>query len=132
HLRSHEGKTLTQVVENFPRDELFQAGAAELYETFSGILAINERYQVRLFLRVDRFGKFVSALIYIPRDVFSTRVREQIQEYLADYLGADDQEFTTWFSESLLARVHLVFRIKKSKGKKPDDQQKLESHIAAL
>jgi len=132
NLGSHEGKELTQVIETFPRDELFQFSASELQDTLGDILNISERYQVRLFLRRDSFGKFVSALVYIPRDIFSTRVREHLQRFLSRYLGAEDCEFNTWLSESVLARVHLVFRIRPSRAQPQDSPQRVEEKIADL
>ncbi|UTF60471.1 NAD-glutamate dehydrogenase [Gilvimarinus sp. DA14] len=128
---SHEGKALEQVVETFPRDELFQASTAELFDTLQGVLSISERYQVRLFTRRDRFGKFVTCLLYVPRELFSTRLREQIQQFIAERVGASDQEFTTFFSESVLARVHLVFRIAKNQALEFDPQS-LEQEVAEL
>ena len=128
---SHEGKALEQVIETFPRDELFQSSAAELYDTLQGVLSISERYQVRLFVHRDRFGKFVSCLVYVPRDLFSTRVRLKIQKHIAATVGACDEEFNTFFSESVLARVHLVFRIPKGKVLDVDEQQ-LEREVADL
>lgn len=132
NFASHEGKALAQIIDTFPRDELFQYPTEELQETLSGVLSINERYQVRLFLRRDPFGKFVSALVYIPRDIFSTHVREHIQRFLSRYLGAVDDEFTTWFSESVLARVHLVFRTKSSASRISDETKRVEEKIADL
>ncbi|WP_049721556.1 NAD-glutamate dehydrogenase [Gilvimarinus polysaccharolyticus] len=110
---THEGKALSQVIATYPRDELFQASTAELYESISGILAIGERYQVRMFARADRFGKFLTCLVYIPRELFSSSVRERIQAFIGNKIGACDQQFNTYFSESVLARVHLVFRLPK-------------------
>ncbi|HEY7884551.1 MAG TPA: NAD-glutamate dehydrogenase, partial [Cellvibrionaceae bacterium] len=132
NFSSHEGKALAQIIDTFPRDELFQYPIEELQETLAGILSINERYQVRLFLRRDPFGKFVSALVYIPRDIFSTQVREHIQRFLSRYLGAVDDEFTTWFSESVLARVHLVFRTKSSALRSSYEPRRVEEKIADL
>ncbi|WP_020209739.1 NAD-glutamate dehydrogenase [Gilvimarinus chinensis] len=128
---SHEGKALEQIVETFPRDELFQASAAELYDTLQGVLSISERYQVRLFTRRDRFGKFVTCLLYVPRELFSTRLRQRIQDYIGERVGACDQEFNTFFSESVLARVHLVFRIAKGEGREFDAAE-LEQKVAEL
>ena len=108
---SHDGKDLRQILETFPRDELFQSTNSELYETVMGVLHINERYRVRLFMRPDAFGKFINCLIYVPRDLFSTRVRLRMQQLLGRALGSNEVDFNTYFSESILARVHLVFRI---------------------
>lgn len=111
---SHEGKALQQIVETFPRDELFQSSEYELFQTLTGVLSINERHQVRLFMRHDHFKRFISCLIYIPRDLLTTKLRRKIQNFLADEIHAVDQEFTVFFSESALARVHLVCRLGRS------------------
>lgn len=107
---SHDGKALQQILDTFPRDELLLSSSAELYETVTGVARINERYLVRLFVRPDIYGKFVSCLVYVPRDVFTTRLRLQVQELLAKHFRAEECEFTTWFSESILARVYMVFK----------------------
>ena len=127
---THEGKALAQVIATYPRDELFQASTAELYDTITGILAIGERYQVRVFARADRFGKFLSCLIFIPRDLFSSAVRERIQNYIAQKINACDQQFNTYFSESVLARVHLVFRLPNDSDV-TFDMTELEQGVAA-
>ena len=108
---SHDGKTLRRILETFPRDELFQSGSAELYEIVTAVAAINERYRVRLFIRQDTFGKFVNCLVYVPRDLFNTRIRMRIQELIGQSLQAEEADFTTYLSESILARVHMVFRV---------------------
>ncbi len=108
---SHDGKNFRQILETFPRNEIFLSSGSELFETLRGVTQIAERAMVRLFMRRDPFGKFVNFLIYVPRDYFSTRVRLQIQDLLGRALGSCDCEFTTYFSESILARVYLVFNI---------------------
>lgn len=112
---SHDGKALKQILETFPRDELFQSSGSELFETCVGVMRINERYQVRLFMRRDPYGKFVNAVVYVPRDIFSTAIRERIQALISNAINAKECEFTTYFSESILARAHLVFRVDPSK-----------------
>ncbi|MGD8176535.1 NAD-glutamate dehydrogenase [Marinimicrobium sp. ARAG 43.8] len=128
NAHSHDGKALWQILETFPRDELFQASTSQLFDLATGVAAINERYQVRLFMRPDAFGKFVSALVYVPRELFNTRIRQRIQEMLREALGAREVDFTTYFSESILARVHLVFRVDPSESVEPDVRE-LESRI---
>ncbi|MEO0442284.1 MAG: hypothetical protein AAFZ92_00880, partial [Pseudomonadota bacterium] len=78
NISSYNGKVIRQVLETFPRDELFQSSVAELQQTVIGIAQINERYLVRLFMRKDPGGNFVSGMFYIPRDNFSTRLREKV------------------------------------------------------
>lgn len=111
-LNGYYGKNLIQVINNFPRDELFQSSSTELYDTLVQVAQINERYKVRLFVRKDPFGKFLACIIYIPKDVFNTQMRLQIQGLIAKEIHSDECEFNTHFSESILARVYLVFKLK--------------------
>ena len=108
---SHDGKALLQVLETFPRDELLQASEEELLQTASGVSRIKERHMVRLFVRNDPYGKFVNCIVYVPRDKFSTEVRHKIQDLIGGAIKAQEHEFTTYFSESVLARTHIVFRV---------------------
>ncbi len=109
--QSHDGKALKQILETFPRDELFQSSDEELFATVMGVAGIKERPLVRLFMRRDPYGKFVSALVYVPRDDFSTQVRVHIQNLIGKAINACEHEFNTYFSESVLARAHIVFRV---------------------
>lgn len=106
-------RTLERVIEGFPRDELFQASVDELTHNLLGVCQINERKQVRLYLRANPFGRFATALVYVPRDVYSTRVRIRIENMLSDALGSEAVESTTFFSESVLARAYCVFKLPK-------------------
>ncbi|TQV80992.1 NAD-glutamate dehydrogenase [Exilibacterium tricleocarpae] len=128
---SHDGKVLKQVLETFPRDELFQSSTGELFETAIGVARINERHMVRLFMRKDLYGKFVNCIIYIPREEFNTQIRLKIQQLIGEALQTDEHEFTTYFSESSLARTHIVFRI--DPDKKIDyDIRRLEQKIVDI
>ena len=109
---THNGKVLRQILQVYPRDELFQSTATHLSETVNEIVKLHERKQLRLFLDRDRFGFFCSALLYIPRDLYTTEARVKIQSLLSDALDADDASFSTYFSESVFARVHMIFRLK--------------------
>ncbi len=108
---SHYGRVLRRLLDTFPREELFQCNTSELFETLHGVAQINERHMVRAFMRKDPYGKFISFLVYVPRDVFSTSVRQQIQALISDTIHAIECEFTTYYSESSLARTHFFFRI---------------------
>jgi glutamate dehydrogenase len=108
---AHLGKELAQVLEVLPRDELFQTPEDALYETAIAIVQIQERNKLRLFLRQDPYGHFVYCLVYVPRDHYSTEIREKIQHLLMERLNASDCEFWTYFSESVLARVQLILRV---------------------
>ncbi len=111
NAQGHLGKELVKVLEVLPRDDLFQTPVDELYNTSLAIVQIQERNKVRLFLRADPYGRFVYALAYVPRDIYSTESRVRIQQVLVDRLQATDCEFWTYFSESVLARVQFILRI---------------------
>jgi len=107
----HESRELMRVLELFPRDELFQSSIRDLYETVNAVNRIQERRQTRLFVRKDPHGKFVNCLVYIPRDRYTTEQREKIEKILCDAFNAEESEFTTHFSESILVRCHFVIRV---------------------
>lgn len=108
---SHDGKNLVRVIESFPRDELFQSDPETLYQTIMGITRINERRVVRLFARNDAFGKFVNCVVYVPRDIYNTRVRQKIERLIGSAINSQELDSTTHFSESILARAYMVFRL---------------------
>ncbi|RLA48478.1 MAG: NAD-glutamate dehydrogenase [Gammaproteobacteria bacterium] len=108
---AHESRELARVVEVFPRDELFQSSVMELYETVNKVNRIQERRQTRLFVRKDVHGKFVNCIVYIPRDRYTTEQREKIENILTVAFHAEESEFTTHFSESILVRCHFVLRV---------------------
>lgn len=110
--KSHHGKDLEQILEIFPRDELFQTPGDELFETIMAILRLQERKRIKLFIRQDPYGPFCSALVFIPREVYSTDLRKRMEAILCHRLQAVDSEFTTYFSESVLARVHFNFKLR--------------------
>lgn len=107
----HESRELERVLELFPRDELFQSSIQELFETVTAVNRIQERRQTRLFLRRDVHGKFVNCMVYIPRDRYNTEQREKIERILCEAFSAEEAEFTTHFSESILVRCHFVLRV---------------------
>lgn len=108
---SHDGKNLIRVIESFPRDELFQSDVNTLYETVSGVARISERRVVKLFARKDVFGKFFNCVVYVPRDIYNTRIRMKIEGLIAEAIQSQEFDSTTQFSESLLARAYMVFRL---------------------
>ncbi|HET6724568.1 MAG TPA: NAD-glutamate dehydrogenase [Gammaproteobacteria bacterium] len=107
---SHGGKALLHILETFPRDELFQSTVNELYDTATGVLALQERHRVKLFIRRDAFGRFYSCMVYVPRDRYNTRVRERIQDVLREHLNGKSVESSAQLSESKLARLHIIVR----------------------
>ena len=108
---SHSGKDLLTILETYPRDELFQTEVDELYETVTAVLHLQERRRTRLFLRRDVYGRFMSALVFLPRDRYTTQVRLRMEQILRESFGAGAVDYTTRVSESVLARLHFVLRM---------------------
>lgn len=112
---SHLSRSLLKVLEALPRDDLFQTTTKALLRTCVAIVRIQERAQVRLFLRTEPFGRFVHVLAYVPREIYSTEIRKRIQDVLTHRLGAVHSEFWTSFSESVLARVQFILKVDPAK-----------------
>ncbi|MEP7225632.1 MAG: NAD-glutamate dehydrogenase, partial [Actinomycetota bacterium] len=126
---SHDHKALVEILETYPRDELFQISEDELFETALGILHLGERRRVRLFVRRDAFGRFLSCLVYLPRERFDTQNRERIQAILQEAFGGTSVDYTTRVTESVLARLHVV--VYTETGSTPDyDVAEIEGRLA--
>lgn len=108
--RSHSGKDLMEILETYPRDELFSIATDDLYHSATGVLRMAGRRQLRVFLRRDQYGRFISCLIYLPRDRFTTANRLRMQEILLGELNGVGVDYTTRVSESILAQVHFIVR----------------------
>jgi glutamate dehydrogenase len=107
---SHSGKALRHILETLPREELFQSSEEELFRTATGILGLQERVRSRLFLRRDRYGRFFSALVYIPRERMSTDVRLRIESMLKEALHGERVDSSVVLGESPLAQIHMIVR----------------------
>jgi glutamate dehydrogenase len=127
---SHDGKALSHILDSFPRDELFQVSQDELFATAQGILRLGERPKVRVFLRFDQFDRFISALVYVPRDRYDTHVREKIHAILARAFDGRMSAATPTIDDSVLARVHYI--VGRNEGPRPQvDAHALEGEIRA-
>lgn len=108
---SHDGRDLLQILETYPRDELFQTPVDELQAIVTSVLYLQERRRLRLYLRQDEYGRYYSALVYLPRDRYTTGVRLRIIDILKEELGGISVDFTAWNTESILSRLHFVVRV---------------------
>ncbi|STX51725.1 NAD-glutamate dehydrogenase [Legionella busanensis] len=108
--RSHAGKILLNILETLPRDELIQASEDELLEIAMGIYYMQERRRIRLFVRTDPYRRFVSCLVYVPKDHFTSELRHAMEKILAESFHALEITFSTTFTESILARIHFLIR----------------------
>jgi glutamate dehydrogenase len=125
---SHNEKDLIEILETYPRDELFQISKEELFETSMGILHLQERQRVRLFVRREAYGRFLSCLVFVPRDRYNTIIRERMQEILQRAFNGASTEFNVRLSESVLARLH--FTIYTEPGEVPDyDVDEIEARL---
>ncbi|MEJ3747144.1 NAD-glutamate dehydrogenase domain-containing protein [Actinomycetes bacterium KLBMP 9797] len=128
--RSHSGKDLLQILETYPRDELFQIKTDDLYHAVIGVLRMAGRRQLRLFLRRDGYGRFISCLIYLPRDRFTTQNRLRMQEILLAELNGIGVDYTTRVTESTLARVQFIVRTDPANPPGPVDVDALAERLA--
>ncbi|HTO49452.1 MAG TPA: NAD-glutamate dehydrogenase [Burkholderiales bacterium] len=106
----HSWKSLENIIDNFPRDELFQIAEDELADTALGILHLAERQRFRLFVRRDQFERFVACLIYAPRENFNTDLRKKWQSILMKAFNGQSSEFDVFLSQSALARIMITVR----------------------
>ncbi|GAA1619874.1 NAD-glutamate dehydrogenase [Nonomuraea maheshkhaliensis] len=131
---SHDGKDLIEILETFPRDELFQTSVDQLLPIAMGVLRLRERKQVKLFLRRDDYGRYISCLIYLPRDRYTTKVRLKMEEVLLKALGGKSLDYSAMIGESVLARLHVVVRGERGTPlPRPSvDVEELEARLAGL
>ena len=111
---SHSGKELLGILETYPRDELFQIDVPTLFATTLAIQRLQERRRTRLFLRPDVYGRFMTALVYFPRDRYTTAVRLRIEKELRDTFHAESVDFEARMTESALARLFFRIRLQKN------------------
>ncbi|MCA1713617.1 MAG: NAD-glutamate dehydrogenase, partial [Gammaproteobacteria bacterium] len=127
----HSGKALKHILEALPRDELFQASEDELRQVSTGILGLQERVRSKLFLRRDRYGRFWSALVYVPRERFNTDMRLRIEAMLKRALHANQVDATVQVGESPLAQLHLIVRPRSGEAVEVDAAA-LEAELATI
>ncbi|WP_112275514.1 NAD-glutamate dehydrogenase [Lentzea terrae] len=131
-LQSYSGQRMLEVIQNYPRTELFSVDGETLYQTTTGVIALAERRRLRLFLRRDPYGRFFSCLVYLPRDRYTTTSRLAMQEVLLAELGGLNLEYSARIGESALARVHFMVHTDPARTLDPDTnaiQQKLAEAV---
>jgi glutamate dehydrogenase len=127
----HRGKALLHIIETYPREEMFQSSVQDLTRTTIGILNLQDRQRVKLFLRRDTFRRFFSCLVFVPREKYTTAIRRKIEALLTDAFGGISVDSSVQISESALARVHIIVRT--PDGERPRISiQKIEQRLAAL
>ena len=126
----HLAKALHHILATYPRDDLFQIGEDELFDTAQGILAAGERQRLRLFVWRDPYERFVSCLVYVPREAYSTDLRKKFQAILMAAFAGQRADFNVLLGDTLLARAH--FSIRTTPGQVPAaDVRQIEMALAA-
>ncbi|MBO9491386.1 NAD-glutamate dehydrogenase [Endozoicomonas sp. G2_1] len=114
---SHAYKSLINILETYPRDEILQSTVPELLQNVLGVLQMQERDYSGLFVRRDTFNRFYSCMVYVPRERYNTKLRIETQKLLQEAFGSKQEvEFTTYFSESVQARTHYIVRVDSTKA----------------
>ena len=114
---SHTGKAITNIVDTFPRDELFQISNAQLVDFTSEIEKLDHSPRVKVLQRVDEFDRFVSLQVYLPQDRYSSDNSDQIGEFLADQLKGRVSAAYPYFPEGPFVRIHYI--VGRDEGKTP-------------
>jgi glutamate dehydrogenase len=128
---SYSGRALMNVLDSYPRDELFQIDPATLDRFVTQVMQLTERPRIRALARVDEFDRFVSVLVYIPKDRYDTNVRRRVGQFLMAVFNGRLSAAYPAYPEGPLARTHYV--IGRDEGKTPKvDQAELEAGIAAI
>lgn len=131
---SHAGKTLINILESYPRDELLQMDESSLLKNAVGIVQVQERQRLRLFIRADLYGNFFTCLVFAPRERYNSEVRKAMQLLLKQSLQAENVEFYVTLSESILAQVYFIVHLAEGKTASLEnfDVAYLEQQLAHL
>ncbi|MFL6110953.1 MAG: NAD-glutamate dehydrogenase domain-containing protein, partial [Catenulispora sp.] len=127
---SFSGKELLQILETYPRDELFQIPTPELAEIAIAVSQLQERRKLRLFLRKEAYGRYYSALVYLPRDRYDTSTRRELQDILLKELNGAVIDYTVRNTESVLTRLHFVVRVAPGTSLTDPDSDAIEAKLA--
>lgn len=126
---SHDGKEAVHILDTLPRDDLFQANHEELLDLTQKIIHIKERKLVRLLVRRDAYYRYFSCLVYVPREAFNTDLALKMQDILMQSFHGIESNYTTYFSDSVLARIHYLIRVN-PKEQIEYDEAHIENRLA--
>ncbi|WP_151524299.1 NAD-glutamate dehydrogenase [Serinicoccus kebangsaanensis] len=129
---SHSGKDLLSILEAYPRDELFQAPVEHLAQTAGDVVRLLERPSAKVYVRPDEFGRFVSALVYLPRDRYNTANRLRVQRLLEETYGGELADYATRVGDSPLAQLHFVITVPRDAELPTVDTAELQQRLASV
>ena len=107
---SHQARTLLFILQTLPRDEVFQSDVEGLFNCAQGVMQLQERQHVKVFIRHDVYSHFVSLLVFVPRERYHTSSRKKIQKIFLEIFKARHVDFSVQLSESILARIHFIIQ----------------------
>ncbi|HEU5471171.1 MAG TPA: NAD-glutamate dehydrogenase [Actinophytocola sp.] len=119
-MESYSGQRMLEVIQNWPRTELFSTTTEALYQTATGVIALADRRRLRLFLRRDLFGRFYSCLVFLPRDRYTTTSRLAMQQVLLEELAGNHLEYSARIGETPLAQVFFTVHTEPDRQFEPD------------
>jgi len=126
----YSGKALASILENYPRDELLQISAEDLYRHATATLQLGERQRLRLLTRQDAYGRFVTCLIYVPRERYNTELRQRFQKILTEAFNGVSSDFDVDLSSALLGRIVMRIRTRPGEMARTPDIRALERRLA--
>jgi glutamate dehydrogenase len=127
----YSGKALASILETYPRDELLQISAADLYRHAMAILQLGERQRLRLLTRQDAYGRFVTCIIFVPRERYNTELRQRFQRILTEAFNGVSSDFDVDLSAATLGRILMRIRTKPGEMAGAPDPKALEARLVA-
>src|SRR5438309_10062059 len=125
----YSGKALASILESYPRDELLQIGAEDLYRHARAILQLGDRQRLRLLVRQDPYARFVSCLIFVPRERYNTELRQRFQRLLTEAFNGASSEFDVDLSAATLGRILMRIRTRPGEMTAQPDLKALEQRL---
>ncbi|MBR7502708.1 NAD-glutamate dehydrogenase, partial [Mycobacterium tuberculosis] len=122
---------LLGILETYPRDDLMHEDTQDIFDVVMQIVDMQERRQSRVFVRTDPYQRFVSVILYMPRDLYDTAARVRVQEVLRQFYNAESVDFDVLLTESALARIHFVARVARDAELPQIDPETVEKRIVA-
>ncbi|MFT5677244.1 MAG: glutamate dehydrogenase, partial [Paraglaciecola sp.] len=127
---THSYKALLNILETYPRDEIIQASEADILHCGLGVLHMQDRDQVKLFIRKDLFGRYYSCMVYVMKEKYNTLLRQKTQLILASYLGSNREvEFNTYFSEGNMTRTRYIVHLDQNQPEIKVDPAEIEQNL---
>lgn len=127
---THSYRALLNILETYPRDEIIQASEADILYCGLGVLHMQDRDQLKLFIRKDLFGRYYSCMVYVMKEKYNTHLRQKTQQILANYLGSEREvEFNTYFSEGNMARTRYIVHVDQHQEELKIDPAEIEQNL---